>query len=143
MTVAIPTAMITMIGMATAIDDSYSSKNLKLKEDALLVPREGEVEAGTSEEAPDDDEHGPHHQEHRHHRESELPIVRLVRRVLVGERHDREEPERDAGNQHAGDHGMEHLQQLLQPEEVPRRLRRVRRRVDVGEPEQWGLHERG
>ena len=38
--------------------------------------------------------------------------------------------------------GCEHLQQLLQTEEVPRRLRRVRRRVHVGEAEQRRLHQR-
>ena len=46
------------------------------------------------------------------------------------------------GKQHARDHRVEHLQQLLQTEEVPRRLRRVRRLVDVGEAEQRRLHQR-
>ena len=38
----------------------------------------------------------------------------------------------DAGERHAGDHRVEHREQFLQTEEVPRRLRRVRRAVGVG-----------
>ena len=38
--------------------------------------------------------------------------------------------------------GWNIVEQLLEPEEVPRRLRRVRRLVEVGEPEQRRAHER-
>ena len=66
----------------------------------------------------------------------------LVRRVLVDERRQHEQDQRDAGDGHARDHRVEHREQLLETEEVPRRLRRVRRLVDVGEAEQRRAHER-
>ena len=57
----------------------------------------------------------------------------LLRRVLVDVRREDQQDRAHARDGHAGDHRVEHREQLLQAEEVPRRLRRVRRLVDVGQ----------
>src|ERR1700730_11217463 len=112
--------------MMTATFCSY----LQLEEDPV-VPREHEVEALTAEERPDDDEHCPQHDEHGEDRDGELPVLREMRRVLVDEGREGEEPQPDAGDGHARDHRVEHGEELLEAQEVPRRLRRVRRLVHV------------
>ena len=65
----------------------------------------------------------------------------LLRRVAVDVGGQDQHEDAHAGDGHAGDHRVEHREQLLQAEEVPRRLRRVRRLVDVGQLEQRGVDE--
>ena len=71
----------------------------------------------------------------------ELAVLGLVARVAVDVGREDQHEEAHAGDGHAGDHRVEHRQQLLQAEEVPRRLRRVRRAVDVGQLQQRGVDE--
>ena len=66
----------------------------------------------------------------------------LCEGLLIEVRRDREQAERDARDRDARDHRLEHLQELLQSEEVPRGLRRVRRAVHVGLTQQRRFHQR-
>ena len=66
----------------------------------------------------------------------------LLARVLVDVgRHRIAEQEAMVGMVTPGDHRVEHRQQLLEAQEVPRRLRRVRRLVGVGQLQQRGVDE--
>src|SRR5262245_20034828 len=103
---------------------------LQLEEDAV-VPREDEVEARSPEERTDDDDHRPHHHEQREDRDRELAVLRVMRRVLVDEWRHREEEQPHSRDRHSGHHRVEHREQFLEAEEVPGRLRRVRRLVEV------------
>src|SRR4029079_1804794 len=94
---------------------------LELEEDAVL-PREHEVEAGSGEERADDDEDCPEHHEDREERDRELPGLGLVGRIAIDVRRQDQGEEPDARDGHAGHHRVEHREQLLEAQEVPRRL---------------------
>src|SRR3954467_14036328 len=100
-------------------------------EEQAVAPRQCEVEARTSEERTDDDEHRPEHDVHGHDRDRELAILWLVGWVLVDVRSKDQQDQADTGKRDAGDHRVEHRQQFLEAEEVPRGLRGVRRAVGV------------
>src|SRR4051794_18426293 len=110
-------------------------------EEEPFPPGEGEVEARATEEHADHHQHGPEHEEHGHEGDRKLAVLGLVARVAVGVRRQHEREQADARDRHARDHRMEHREQLLEAQEVPRRLRRVRRAVDVGERLQRRVHE--
>ena len=99
------------------------------------------LKPGPRKKDADDHEHGPEHEEDREEGDGELAVLRLVARVLVDVGGEDQHEEAHARDGHAGDHRVEHREQLLQAEEVPRRLRRVRRAVGVGQLQQRCVHE--
>ena len=105
------------------------------------VPRVGEVEALSPEERADDDQHCPEHEVDRLDRDGELAVLRAQRRALVDVGGHTQEDQCHAGDRHAGDHRVEHREQFLQAQEVPRRLGRVGRLVVVSELEQRCVDE--
>src|SRR5688500_14920392 len=117
--------------MAAVVLMTPPSPGSQLEEQAV-APRQDEVEAGTAEERADHHERRPEHDVHGHQRGRELAVLGLVGRVLVDVGGEDQHDQADAGNRDAGDHRVEHRQQFLQPEEVPRCLRRVGRLVRVG-----------
>src|SRR3954447_24559139 len=124
------TTTATPMTMAAVVLMRSLSLDSEVEEQAVL-PRQNEVEPRSSEERPDEDQGCPEHDVHRHQRRRELTILRLVRRVLVDVRGEDQHDQTHAGDRHAGDHRVEHREQFLQAEEVPGRLRRVGRLVDV------------
>src|SRR5829696_1319611 len=96
-------------------------------EEEAGVPREHEVLAGSPEERADHHEHRPEHEEDGEEGDRELTVLRLVGRVAVGVRRQDEPDEPQPRDRHAGDHGVEHGQQLLESQEAPGGRRRVRR----------------
>src|SRR3954454_14228023 len=114
----------------------------EIEEDAV-APREGEVETRAAEERADDHEHGPEHEEDGEESDGELPVLRLVARIAIDIRRQHEGEQAHAGDGHARHHRVEHGEQLLEPQEVPGRLGRVRRAVDVGQLQQRRVHEDG
>src|SRR5690606_37947521 len=77
-------------------------------EEQAFVPGEHEVLLGAAEERTDQHEHRPRHEEDREQRDRELAVLRLVRRVAVNVGGQDQADETDAGQRHAGDHGVEH-----------------------------------
>src|SRR3954470_22810537 len=82
-------------------------------EEQAVAPRQCEVEARTSEERADDDEHRPEHDVHGHDRDREFAILRLVGWVLVDVGSKDQQDQADTGKRDAGDHRVEHRQQFL------------------------------
>ena len=76
-------------------------------------------------------------------RDGDLAVTGLVAGVAVHERDRRQAHQDERGDRDAGDHRVEVAQQLLQSQEVPRGLRRVRREVGVGQLAQRRVDERG
>ena len=113
---------------------------LKLEEQSGF-PREDEVEARTSEERTDHDQYGPEHEVNGHDRDRELALLRLVRWVLVDVRRQDQQDECEARQCHTSHHGVEHSEQFLQTQEVPRGLGWVRRGIEVCKLEQWCVYE--
>src|SRR4029079_713274 len=81
-------------------------------EEQAVAPRQCEVEAGTSEERTDDDEHRPEHDVHGHDRDGELADLWFGGRVLVDVRSEDQQDQSDAGQGDTGDHRVEHGQQF-------------------------------
>src|SRR6185295_18090482 len=119
----------------------YSSA-LEVEEGAGL-PGVDEVEARAPEERADDDEHGPEHQEHGEEADGELAVVGFRRWVLVDVGGHHQDDQAHAGDRHAGHHRVPDREQLLEAEEVPRRLRRVGCLVEVGLFQQWRPDQSG
>src|SRR5439155_25048612 len=95
------------------------------------LPGPDEVVAGAAEEDTEDDEDRPEHHEHREEDDRQLAAVRLHAGVLVRIRNRHQTEQTKTRDRHTGDLRLAIAQQLLQTEEVPRRLRRVRREARV------------
>src|SRR3954454_14015208 len=108
-----------------------------------LAPRVDEVEALAAEERADDDKDGPEHHEDGEQGDGELAVLGLVARILVEVARGAQPDESETGDGDARHHGVEHREQFLQTEEVPGRLRRVGREVEVRRRQEWGVDEGG
>ena len=107
----------------------------EIEEDAV-DPWKHEVEAGTSEERPEDRQNaGPHHEEGEDH-DGQLAVRWPYRRVAVDVRDDGQADESEGGDDDAGDLGIEVREKLLKTQEVPGGLRGIGLGVEVGELEQ-------
>ena len=75
-------------------------------EEQSVTPWKREVEARTSEERADHDEHCPEHEVHSHEGCRKLAILRLVRRVPVDVRGENQHDDANSGDGHTSHHWM-------------------------------------
>src|SRR6266540_3691092 len=101
-------------------------------EEHPLGPRPHPVVPGAAEERPDDRERRTEHEHHGEQGDGELPVPWLRARVAVDERRrrqaDQDDDEWDGDPRHER---VEVAQELLEAQEIPGGLRRVRREVGV------------